>query len=178
MLKNEREQEVLAALRTEGYQTVSQLSQALYISESTVRRILQALEKKGQVKRSYGGAELLADHIHAPSFSARAYEYPEEKRVIARKAAALVPDGSILFLDQSTTAFYLAVELLKKQGLTVMTNNVEVLRLLGQTDFTVFSTGGQLSRSNRSCLIDSETERAFGGIFADFAFFSTRALSL
>ena len=62
MLKNEREQEILASLRNAGSQTVSQLSRALYISESTVRRILQQLEKKGQVRRSYGGAELLDTH--------------------------------------------------------------------------------------------------------------------
>lgn len=177
MLKNEREQEILASLRNAGYQTVSQLSRALYISESTVRRILQQLEKKGQVRRSYGGAELLDTHTHAPSFSARAYDHPEEKRIIAEKAASIVPDGSVLFLDQSSTAFYLAVELMQKHGITVMTNNVEILRLLSQTDFTVFATGGQLSCSNRMCLVDSETERAFRGLYADFAFFSTKSLS-
>ena len=117
MLKNEREQEVLAALRSAGYQTVGQLSQALYISESTVRRILQELEKKGQIKRSDGGAELLDTHTHAPSFSARAYDHPEAKRAIARKAAELVWDGSVVFLDQSSTAFYLAVELMKSTAL-------------------------------------------------------------
>ena len=177
MLKNEREQEILTALRSAGYQTVSQLSRTLYISESTVRRILQQLEKKGQVRRSYGGAELLDTHTHAPSFSARAYDHREEKRIIAGKAAALVPDGSVVFLDQSSTAFYLAVELMKKPALTVMTNNVEILRLLTQTDFTVFATGGQLSRSNRMCLVDAETERSFRGIYADLAFFSTKSLS-
>lgn len=177
MLKNEREQEILAVLGSAGYQTVSQLSRTLYISESTVRRILQTLEKKGQVRRSYGGAELLDDHTHAPSFSARAYDHREEKRIIAGKAAALVPDGSVVFLDQSSTAFYLAVELMKKPALTVMTNNVEILRLLTQTDFTVFATGGQLSRSNRMCLVDAETERSFRGIYADLAFFSTKSLS-
>ena len=177
MLKNEREQEILGALRSTGYLSVRQLSQDLYISESTVRRTLADLEKKGQVKRSYGGAELLENHTRAPSFSARAYHNVEAKREIARKAVALVEDGSIVYLDQSSTAFYLAVELQSKKDLTVMTNNIEILNLLARRDFTVFSSGGRLSESNRMCLVDTEAERSFGGIYADFAFFSTKSLS-
>ena len=177
MLKNEREQEILATLQSKGYLSVRQLSEALYISESTVRRALAALEREGCIKRSYGGAEPLTKHTYAPSFDARAHQNPEAKRIIARKAAQLVSNGSIVFLDQSSTAFYLALELLNKQDLTVMTNNLEILALLSQTDFTVFSTGGRLSTRNRTCLVDAEAERAFSGIYAEFAFFATKSLS-
>lgn len=177
MLKNEREQEILTMLQGNGYLTVRQLSEMLYTSESTVRRTLAALEQDGCIKRSYGGAEPLAKTSYAPSFNTRSHQNPEAKRIIARKAAQLVSDGSIIFLDQSSTAFYLAQELLCKQDLTVMTNNLEILALLSQTDFTVFSTGGRLSTRNRTCLIDAEAERAFAGIYAELAFFSTKSLS-
>lgn len=177
MLKIEREQEILNTLRSGGYSTVRQLSQTLYISESTVRRVLTDLEKKGQIKRSYGGAELLEIHTHAPTFSARTHHNAQAKRDIARKAADLVEDGSIVFLDQSSTSFYLALALLSKRTLTVMTNNTEILSLLAQTDFTVLSSGGRLCESNRMCLVDAEAERSFGSVYADLAFFSTKSLS-
>jgi len=177
MLKNEREQEILSALRSAGYLSVRQLSQSLYISESTVRRVLTALEREGYIRRSYGGAEILTRHSYAPSFNARTHQNPEAKKIIARKAAGLVSDGSIVFLDQSSTAFYLALELLSKRTLTVMTNNTEILSLLAQTDFTVLSSGGRLCESNRMCLVDAEAERSFRSIYADLAFFSTKSLS-
>ena len=177
MLKNEREQEILNALRGAGYVSVHKLSQSLYTSESTVRRALANLEEKGLVKRTYGGAEILENHSHAASFGARAYHNVDQKRDIARKAAQLVNDGSIVYLDQSSTAFYLANELMNKRNLTVMTNNIEILSLLARTDFTVFSSGGRLSESNRMCLVDTEAERSFDGVYADYAFFSAKSLS-
>ena len=64
MIKNEREQEILNALRSSGYVSVHDLSRSLYISESTVRRTLANLEEKGMIKRSYGGAELLDSYAH------------------------------------------------------------------------------------------------------------------
>ena len=91
MLKIEREQEILNALQGTGYVSVRQLSERLYTSESTVRRILAELENKGLIRRTYGGAELLENHTHAASFSARAGQNIAAKQEIARKAAAIVP---------------------------------------------------------------------------------------
>jgi len=73
MLKNEREQEILALLREMGYISVRQLSQQLYASESSVRRALAGLESKGLIRRNYGGAELLEQYTNVVSFGARAH---------------------------------------------------------------------------------------------------------
>lgn len=177
MLKMEREQEILDQLRESGHLTVHQLSQQLYTSESTVRRILSELEKKGLVRRSYGGAELVESHNHVAAFRSRAQENRDAKEEIARKAAAMVPDGSIVFLDQSTSSYHLAVTLKKKKALTVVTNNVEIAGLLSQTDFEVYVSGGRLSRQMRMCLVGDDAHRIFHEIHADFAFFSARSLS-
>ncbi len=177
MLKKEREQEILNLLRDSGYITVKQMCAALYASESTVRRILSELEKKGLVRRSYGGAELLESRSHVVAFRARANHNREAKREIGRKAAALVPDGSLIFLDQSSTSFYLACELMDKKGLTVVTNNVEIVTVLAGTDFGVYSSGGRLSEENRMCLVGADAQKTFADINADFAFFSAKALS-
>lgn len=177
MLKPEREQELLQLLQTSGYLSVQELSQQLYTSQSTVRRILAALEGKGLVRRTYGGAELQEHFTQADPFSTRARSHTDAKREIAEKAAALVPDGSIVFLDQSSTAYFLAEVLRKKKGLTVVTNNIEIAGLLSQTEFDVFVSGGHLSRQMRMCLVGEDAHRIFREIHADFAFFSAYALS-
>lgn len=177
MLKPEREQELLQLLQSAGYLSVQELSQRLFTSQSTVRRILAALEAKGLIRRTYGGAELQEHYAHADPFRTRTKSHTAAKREIAEKAAALVPDGSIVFLDQSSTAYYLAEALKKKKGLTVVTNNIEIAGLLSQTEFDVFVSGGHLSRQMRMCLVGEDAHRIFREIRADFAFFSAYALS-
>lgn len=177
MLKIEREQEILNTLQGTGYISVRQLSDKLYTSESTVRRILAMLESKGLIRRTYGGAELLENHTHAASFRARTGQNIAAKQEIARKASQIVPDGSILFLDQSTTSYYLADELRKKNSLSVVTNNIEIAGLLAQTEFEIYVSGGRLSPQMRMCLVGEDAHRIFGEINADFAFFSAKSIS-
>ena len=177
MLKNEREQEILTVLQSTGYATVKFLSEELYTSESCVRRALTGLTEKGLVRRSYGGVELLRSHTNVTSFGARAHQNAAAKQAIAQKAAPLVEDGSIVFLDGSSTSFYLAAQLLSKTGLTVVTNNTEILNLLAQANFKVYCSGGELSETNRTCLVGPDAQRSFAGIYAQYAFFSSNALS-
>ena len=177
MLKHEREQEILSILQGSGYATVKDLSQRLFTSESSIRRALAGLESGGLVRRSYGGVELLSSRTSVATFGARAHQNPEAKQRIARKAAPLVRDGSIVFLDGSSTCFYLAAQLLNRTGLTVVTNNTEILALLAQSGFTVYCSGGRLSEANRTCLVGPDAQRSFSSIYAQYAFFSSNALS-
>ncbi len=178
MLKNEREQEILATMKHEGgFVTVDALAKKLYASESSIRRDLALLEKKGVVRRSYGGAELVSGLSNVIAFRHRSHENSAAKREIAAKAAGLIADDSVIFLDQSSTAFYLANEIVNRSSLTVVTNNIEIVNLLAPTNLRLVVSGGVLSRDNRSCLIGRDAEACFEGIFADILFFSAKALS-
>lgn len=178
MYQNERELEIRKILTQKGYASVQELSQWLYASPSSIRRDLAALEKRGVVRRSYGGAELVKNSSQILPFSTRAHQNIPAKKAMARKAAKMVPDGGIVFLDQSSSAFFVACELQGRADLTVVTNNVEIISFLSQSKLEVISSGGRLSRSNRNCLLGSDTQRLFSQIRADVAFFSTKALSL
>lgn len=177
MYQNERELEIRKILMQKGYASVQELSQWLYTSPSSVRRDLASLEKQGLVKRSYGGAEPVKSSSQILPFSTRAHQNIPAKKAMARKAAKMVPDGAIIFLDQSSSAFFVACELQGRADLTVVTNNVEILVLLGQSKLDVIACGGRLSRSNRNCLLGSDAQDTFSQIHADIAFFSARALS-
>ena len=75
----------------------------------------------------------------------------EAKQAIARAAAPLVPDGSVIALDSSTTAFYLAQELLDRRNLIVVTNGLRLTTLLmEQSSIRVLVLGGMLRRSSGS----------------------------
>lgn len=177
MYQNEREMEIQKILAREQYMTVRQLSQLLYTSESSIRRDLSALEKRGVVKRSYGGVELAKTNIQVPPFRARLHDRVREKKIIAEKAVSLVHDGDIVFLDQSSSAMFVARALMGRAKVTVVTNNIEILSLLSQTDLEVISSGGALCRNNRNCLLGQDAHRIFDEVQANFLFFSTKALS-
>lgn len=178
MQKNEREREIINILKNEDrFITVKELCKKLFTSESSIRRDLTALENRGIVKRTYGGAELITNFSNVISFDKRYYHSIEAKKVIAKKAAKLIKDGSIIFLDQSSSSFYLANEIVNRNSLTVITNNIEILCLLSNSGIKVISSGGFLSPENRSCLIGPDAHSIFENTYADIAFFSTKSLS-
>lgn len=177
MLKNERENQILDLLKEKGFMSVANLSKMLFASQSSIRRDLTNLEKKGIVRRSYGGAELIVSKSNILPFTTRAYDSVAEKQIIAKKAAGLVKDGDVIFLDQSSTCYFLAMELIDKKGITVVTNSLIILNFLSLTDLKVISTGGILSREDRTCLVGEGAEKTYDSIFADIAFFSTKSLS-
>ncbi len=176
-MKNEREQEILKLLVSHGYMSVSELSEQLFTSESSIRRHLTSLQNQGLVKRNYGGVELLTKNSQILPFATRAYRDIPQKQEIARKACKLIKDDDVIFLDQSSTTFFLAYELMKRSHLTIITNNIEILSLLSATEHEVISTGGRLSRENRSCLVGDDAIQCFSQIRADHAFFSTKSLA-
>ena len=129
------------------------------------------------VKRSYGGAALENNYSNIVTFNHRTRQNVGAKREIAQKAAALIKDGSIIFLDQSSTAFYLAGEIMDRSSLTVVTNNIEIIMLLSNSKMKILSSGGFLSDENRNCLIGSDAQRTFENIYADAVFFSVNAVT-
>ncbi len=178
MLKNEREREIINILKEkDGFITVAELCQKLYASESSIRRDLTALEARGLVKRTYGGAELITNFSNVISFDKRYHHSIEAKKIIAKKAAKLIKDGNIIFLDQSSTSFYLAGEIAGRNSLTVITNNIEILCLLSNSKIKVVSSGGFLSPENRNCLIGPDAQSIFENAYADISFFSAKSLS-
>ncbi len=177
MFKNEREGKIYDYLEKNRSATVRELSELLYISESSIRRDLASLEKKGLILRSYGGAEIISSSTKVLPFSTRSYDYIAEKQIIASKAVKLINEGDIVFLDQSSTCYFLARAMINMSSITVVTNNLEILNLLCGCGMTVQSSGGVVSRSNVNCLIGNNAQRTFEEIYADIAFFSTRALS-
>ena len=177
MIKKERQERILELLNRKEFVSVSEISEELFISPSSVRRDLSELERKHILKRSYGGARLITAKSNVVSFGARSYDYVEAKQTIAAKAARLVREGNVVFLDQSSTCYFLAMELARFQNLTVVTNNLEILSLLSRTELTVIATGGVVSRENRSCLVGGGAQRGFSEINADILFFSANAIT-
>ena len=177
LLGIERRQYILDFLRKHKSVEVSFLSDELGVSEVTVRKDLEKLERDRLVVRSHGGAVLSAGLLAEPSFVEKDDQFAEEKNAIALEASILVGDGVTVALATGTSVGRLALRLLDRTGLTVVTNAVNIATTFMPHEAEVFLTGGTI-RPHTYGLVGEVAERALDGVMCDFAFIGTNGVSL
>ena len=173
LYQNERLAKIMEILRAKKYVSVKTLTEILNYSNATVNRDLNILEKKRLVKRSYGGVEL----TDSPDSLAIRYEKMKPSKVaLAKKAAQLVCDGDVLFIDASTTTEYMAPYLTEKKDLTVISNNMALIRYLSQYSVCCVCLGGTVAEPP-DMLCGDDTVKNAAGYYANKMFFSTGGIS-
>lgn len=177
MLAEERRQEIIKLINQNNIVKVNELSNKLNVTTETIRSDLDKLEKKKVLKRTHGGAVALENHQEL-SFNIRKDKNKKEKKEIAKKAVSLIKDGDTVFLDASSSAFYLAEEILNLQNITVITNsNTIVTELAKNESITVISTGGMLRRNSLS-FVGPLTNTNIKNYNANKAFLSCKGVSV
>ena len=176
MLALERRNEILEKLHTQRRVVVSELSQHYGVSEETIRRDLDKLEKEGYAVKSYGGALFNEDlNIDLP-FNVRKNRNVAGKQKIAELTESLVRDGESLFLDASSTAVFIAKTIKNKKNLTVITNSMEILLELSDVSgWNIISTGGRMTEQYLTFL-GSRAEECIRSYYADCAIISCKSL--
>ena len=174
MYPQERQDAIIAILNQYQYVTVAYLIDALHYSSATVNRDLNILEKRGLVKRSYGGVEL--DDTKAIPVVFRQHKQHAAKERVARCAAELVENGDVIFIDGSTTAQYMASYLEQKENIQIITNNMTVAAQLSDRGMACICVGGNVLEPP-SMLGGPDTVEMARSYHADKAFFSTLQVS-
>ncbi|HTQ37736.1 MAG TPA: DeoR/GlpR family DNA-binding transcription regulator [Pirellulales bacterium] len=132
---DERRNRLLELIRQRGFASLSELVEALEVSESTVRRDLDFLEEGGSAKRTHGGVFYTGSSPQLPHFEERQPAQWELKKAIARRAADLIELDDTLLLDGGTTTYEVA-RLLVGKSLHVVTNSLPVANLLASSSAT------------------------------------------
>ena len=104
----DRERKIIQLVKEKNYISVKELTKLLYVSEPTIRRDLTLLEKKGLLKRNRGGASYVSRQQTQYPQAFRHDENIQEKKYIARLASQFVQNGDSVFMDASSSCFYLA----------------------------------------------------------------------
>ncbi len=175
-MKDNQEKEILEILQINQYATIDEMAKKLFVSPSTIRRKLDVLQKKGLITRTHGGAQLNESNNFFPSFAFRVHENSFEKKKIALAAISLIKNGDLIFLDGTTSAFFIAEYLSEFKNIRVITNGIDTLSLLAKNGITAYSTGGCVQEINRSVLVGRYAEEMIENFHADIAFFSTRSV--
>ncbi len=177
MYKSEREIEIMNLLNQKKYVTVEYLAKKIHISQSSIRRDLKKLELEGLLTRSYGGAELKNSVNKQIPFYLRSHKNSREKNAVALKATSLVKPGDVIFLDSSTSTYFMVEHLKEIKGITVVTNSLASMNAFSEYNIESYFTGGHLNPENRSCCTGAHTEEFIESIHADFCFFSVQSLT-
>ncbi|GGE29367.1 DeoR/GlpR family DNA-binding transcription regulator [Streptococcus himalayensis] len=146
MLKSERKQVILSEISRHRVVSLEQLTQVLQTSESTVRRDLDELEGEGKLRRIHGGAESLHSLQEEESNQEKSIKNVHEKQKIAQKAASLIREQEVVFIDAGTTNELLIRELTAKQ-VTVVTNSIHHATQLVEQQISTVIIGGMVKRS-------------------------------
>jgi DeoR/GlpR family transcriptional regulator of sugar metabolism len=167
-------------MRTLGAVTVAEVEELFGVSSMTARRDLAELERRGVARRTHGGAVLPAISAHEDSFARRLDVDAEEKARLAGVAVGMLTPHETIFLDSSTTTYYVARRLVEAQiAATVLTNSLPVMELLfreGGPSLEVIGIGGNLRRLTRS-FVGPFAVRTVQGHFADRLFLSVKGIA-
>ncbi len=176
MLALERQKKILELLSIEGAVMVSRLSAELGVTDETVRRDLEKLEAKELLRRTHGGALPIDEGSYELSLEKRKGLNVEAKQAIAHKAVQFIASGDSVFLDASTTTFYMAKEIKNMKNVTVITNSIRVINeLSGVEGIKAIAVGGVVS--NNQSLVGATAENYITeNYFADKMFFSSKGI--
>lgn len=178
MFAEERQMLVLSILEKRNSVTVAELSKALKVTEATVRRDLNALQARGLVIRTHGGAMLPPATGFEPTYSEKEDRYFEEKQKIGARAAELIKPGETIILDAGTTTLQIARHLEGKRGITVITNGLNLIQELTRIEgIEVVFTGGTV-RSNTMAVVGPVAQETLRNFHADKVFLAGNGISL
>ena len=180
MLVETRRKQIVDFLhgKENGTVTISELSEVLNVSKMTIHRDLDYLETKDLLRRVHGGAVAFSlDETGAP-FMDRVSSADMQKKEIARIAAQLVNDGDILILDAGTTTREIARNLVTRDRITVITNNIPIAVELGPYQKINSIMLGGVIKHIELCTVGGMVKQALSILSADKLFLSAAGISL
>ena len=150
-MKADRMLEMENYILQKGAATMEELREHFDISMNTVRRDVAELLKRGMVEKVYGGVCARKSEQSLTPYEVRRRGSEDAKAAIGKRAAELVNDGDIIFIDSGTTTLHMIDHLAAKRDLTIITNNLEAInRALPHENITIIALPGQVRRKTRS----------------------------
>ena len=180
LIPAERHDRIQALLEQRRVASISDLSDLLGVSEATIRRDLEALEGRGLLERTHGGAILTRRLPMEPFYAQSAGLHPEEKRRIGAAAAALVDQGDTVFVNSGTTTAEVLRQVAARPDLTqatIITTNVVATLDLRHPGIEVHLLGG-LYRPQSNAVVGDTALRALEQVYADKAVLGVDGFSL
>ena len=180
MIKAERQDKVRQLLEEQGTVSVKEISDALGVSDMTIRRDLEELASLGEIERVHGGARSAQGRPHAMlrheySHSEKRTKHAEEKLQIARRSVELIEEGSTIFLGTGTTVEQMA-SMLPAFRLRIVTNSLSVFNLLEAREDCDLCLVGGMYRRRTAAFVGPTAEDTLRALGIDAAFIGANGI--
>lgn len=178
MLNIERLDYVIKELQQRRAVYVKQLAKKFYVSESTIRRDLNELEKKGLLRRTCGGAVISDQKNNETPFAIRKIEKHMEKDCMGALAAQMVKDDMFILMDSSSTVMHMLKYLTHINNLRIITTSAQIaLNCMDMPNVQVFCCGGWMNTYSGG-FFGEVAKQSIEGYITDIVFISARAISI
>lgn len=179
MLAAQRQRMILSEVAGRGAARISELAEALDVSEMTVRRDLDSLADQGLIEKVHGGATSInsASASSEPPFTAKSLREQVTKDAIGAEASKLVHPGDAIGLMGGSSVYAMARHIIDIPRLTIVTNSLPVSDFLhkeGRSDQSVILTGG--TRTPTDSLVGKIATSVFGSLNIDLVFMGTHGM--
>jgi DeoR family transcriptional regulator, fructose operon transcriptional repressor len=171
MTAEERQKRIGDYLQRVEFASLEELSKQVSASVSTVRRDLTTLEAAGSLKRTHGGARVMAPPSDEFTFSARDMHQLAEKEAIGRACAELIRPNQSVIIDAGTTVYHVA-RYLEEKAPYVITNSLPVANLFAAANKIEVVVSGGVIYPRLGVLVGPQAVEAFTRIHADVAIMS------
>ena len=146
MLASERFEKIVQMVNEKGIANTKELAQILNVTETTIRRDTEFLEKQGKIIRVHGGAKSInqktvMSNQDEKDMKDRTENY-EKKDEVCKKVASFIKNGDCIFLDGGTTVAPI-VKYLKGKNVKIVTNSMLVVKAFNDSDSELFVIGGK-----------------------------------
>lgn len=176
MLTEERRNLILKLVDSRGGMTVQELMQELASSESTIRRDLTDLGRRGLVLKVHGGALPASSGVTADiPVQERGVLHRTEKKAIAAYAADLIEEEDVVYIDAGTTTSFI-MEHLKTRNTVFVTNAIAHARQLTEMGYHVYMPCG-LVKIRTEALVGADTCNYLKGFHFTKGFFGTNGIT-
>jgi DeoR family fructose operon transcriptional repressor len=178
MYAEERQQDILRRARADGRVEVAGLADLLDVTQETIRRDLDRLERQGLLRRVHGGAIVVQRLDVEPALGQRDTTAAAQKAAIAEAALAYLPSRGSVLIDAGSTTARLAAVLPPSRDLTVVTNGLPIAQLLAsRADLTVQVVGGRV-RGTTLAAVDAWAVTLLERLNVDVAFVGANGFSV
>ena len=152
-MKNLRTFAIVDYLKNKKYCSVNELMEHFNVSVATIHRDIASLVEKKLIQKVHGGVACV-DEVEATdrltvlssTFQERINWNQKRKERISKVAVQEIAEGDIIFLDSSTTVFFLAERLLENAftNLTIVTNSAMIIQNFHKfpSHYVLISLGG------------------------------------
>jgi DeoR/GlpR family transcriptional regulator of sugar metabolism len=177
MQPEERQFRIAEYLQKAEFASLEEIAKHVNASLSTVRRDVTVLEATGSLRRTHGGARVLAPKSDEFAFATRDTRQLAEKEAMGRACAELIGHHQSVILDAGSTIYHVARHLGGKAP-QIITNSLPVANLFASASHVEVVVSGGVIYPRLGVLVGPIAVESFSKINADVAIMSAGGITL